>query len=66
MAKKIILALIILILIIIGLFTFTNIGGDSVDVYLDGENVTVTTNTLSNIDTASLNSDMLSFITLKV
>lgn len=59
MAKKIILALIILILLIIaGLFF---IGKDSVNVYLDGENVSVETHTFSNIDTNSLNSAICSY-----
>ncbi|WP_406535745.1 S24/S26 family peptidase [Methanobrevibacter sp.] len=59
MAKKIILALIILILLIIaGIFL---IGNDSVDVYIDGENVTVSTFTLSGIDTQSLNSEICDY-----
>lgn len=59
MAKKIILALIILVLLIIaGLFF---IGKDSVDVYIDGENVSVETFTLSDIDTNSLNSDICDY-----
>ncbi len=53
MAKKIILALIILILIVILGFIF--IVHDSVDIYFDGENVTVSTYTLSNVDKNSLN-----------
>ena len=57
MAKKIILALLILILIV-GAFAFTFLGQNTVDVYLDGENVTVNTNTFSNIDTAGLNSEI--------
>ena len=53
MAKKIILALIILILIVIaGMLFFLN---DSVDVYIDGENVTVESFTLSDVDSKSLN-----------
>ena len=59
MAKKIILALIILILLIIaGLFLF---GNNSVDVYLDGENVSVETHTLSGVDAKSLNTDICSY-----
>lgn len=57
MAKKIILALLILILIV-GAFAFTFLGQNTVDVYLDGENVTVKTYTLSNINTAGLNSEI--------
>ncbi|MBE6507964.1 MAG: peptidase S24 [Methanobrevibacter sp.] len=57
MAKKIILALLILILIV-GAFAFTFLGQNTVDVYLDGENVTVNTHTFSNIDTAGLNSEI--------
>lgn len=53
MAKKIILALIILILIILlGIIFF---GNDSVDVYNDGENITVETTTFSDIDKHGLN-----------
>ena len=59
MAKKTILALIILILLIIaGIFL---IGNDSVDVYIDGENVTVSTFTLSGIDTQGLNSEICDY-----
>lgn len=59
MAKKIILALIILILLIIaGLFLF---GNNSVDVYLDGENVSVETHTLSGVDAKSLNTDICNY-----
>ena len=59
MAKKIILALIILILLIVaGMFL---IGNDSVDVYIDGENVTVSTFTLSGIDTQGLNSEICDY-----
>lgn len=59
MAKKIILASIILILIVLLAFTF--IGKESVDVYNDGENVTVTTHTLSNINTENLNSEICDY-----
>lgn len=53
MAKKIILALIILILIVFaGLFIIEN---NSVDVYIDGENVTVETHTLADVNTSTLN-----------
>ena len=53
MAKKIILALIILVLI--GFLGFTFFANDTVDIYFDGENVTVSTYTLSGVDTDSLN-----------
>lgn len=56
MAKKIILALIILILLAFLALTF--IGNDSVNVYIDGENVSVSTNTLSNINTENLNHEI--------
>lgn len=46
MAKKIILALIVLILIIFAGIMFLN-GSDKVDIYIDGENITVEANTLS-------------------
>ena len=59
MAKKIILALIILILLVIaGMFL---IGNDSVDVYIDGENVSVSTFTLSDIDTQGLNTEICEY-----
>ncbi len=53
MAKKIILALVVLILAAVFAISFISI--DSVDVYIDGENVTVNTHTFSDIDTNSLN-----------
>ena len=53
MAKKLILALIILVLITF--FAFNYLGSDSVDIYIDGENVSVTTHSISGIDTNSLN-----------
>lgn len=56
MAKKIILALIILILIAVFAITFISV--DSVDVYMDGENVSVYTFTLSDIDKDSLNEEI--------
>lgn len=59
MAKKIILAVIIVILIaVFALIFFVN---DTVDVYIDGENVTVTTNTLTNIDKNSLSHDICDY-----
>lgn len=53
MARKVIL--ILLILIFISLFVILFINSDSVDVYIDGENVSVETHTLSNINTKKLN-----------
>lgn len=59
MAKKIILALIILILVIfLGIIFF---GNDSVDVYNDGENITVETNTFSDIDKHKLNKEVCNY-----
>lgn len=52
MAKRIILALIILILIIFLGITF--LGTDSVNIFIDGENITVETNTFSDIDRHAL------------
>ena len=63
MAKKVILALIILFLLVFLALNF--LGNDSVDVYIDGENVTVNTYTLSSIDSKSLNSEICEY-TLKV
>lgn len=55
MAKKAILAIILLILI--SVFAITFIYQDSVDVYIGGENVSVTTHTLHlNVDTKGMNS----------
>lgn len=59
MAKKIILALIFLILI--ALFGMLFLINDSVDVYIDGENVSVETHTLSDVDTRSLNEDLCDY-----
>ncbi|WP_458404306.1 S24 family peptidase [Methanobrevibacter sp.] len=59
MFKKIVLALLILVLIVFLAFTFTV--NNSVDIYLDGENVSVTTHTLSNIDTDSLNREICDY-----
>ena len=53
MAKKIILALIILILLV--LFGMNFLATDSVNIYIDGENVTVETQTLKDIDSSGLN-----------
>ena len=57
MAKKIILALIILIFI--GFLGFTFLVNDTVSIYIDGENV----NTLSNVDTESLNREICEYTT---
>lgn len=52
MAKKIILALLIIIFIIlIGI----HFAGNSVDIYIDGENITVETTTFADIDKHGLN-----------
>ena len=59
MAKKIILALIIIIVIFFLVFSF--LGNDSVNIYIDGENVSVTTNTLSGADTQRLNKDICDY-----
>lgn len=59
MAKKIILALIILFLIFFLALTF--LGNESIDIYLDGENVSVSTHTLSGADTRSLNKDICEY-----
>lgn len=53
MAKKIILALVIIILIILCGILF--LGNDTVDIYIDGENVSVETTTFSDIDKHGLN-----------
>ncbi|MBQ8016574.1 MAG: S24 family peptidase [Methanobrevibacter sp.] len=53
MAKKIILALIIIILIVFLGIVF--LGNDSVDIYIDGENVSVETTTFADIDKHGLN-----------
>lgn len=63
MAKKIILALLVLILIIIGGITL--FGGDTIDIYIDGENVTVETTTFSDIDRTGLTRDICDY-TLEV
>lgn len=53
MAKRIILALVIIILIIFCGILF--LGNDTVDIYIDGENVSVETTTFSDIDKHGLN-----------
>ena len=59
MAKKIILALIIIVVTFFLAFTF--LGNDSVNIYIDGENVSVTTHTLSGADTQRLNKDICNY-----
>lgn len=59
MAKKIILALIVLIFLLFLGFTF--FGNNTVDIYIDGENVSVNTFTLSGIDTENLNRDICDY-----
>ena len=59
MAKKIILALLILILIIFCGILF--LGNDTVDIYIDGENITVETHTFSAIDAHGLNEDICNY-----
>ena len=59
MAKKIILALIILILLIFLGIIF--LGNNSVEVYNDGENVTVETTTFSDIDKHRLNKEICNY-----
>lgn len=59
MAKKIILALAILILIVI--FGMLFLFNDSVDVYIDGENVSVETYTLSDVDTRAMNAEICDY-----
>lgn len=59
MAKKIILAVLILILIIF--FGILFFGNDTVDIYNDGENVTVETTSFSNIDKTSLSNELCDY-----
>lgn len=59
MAKKIILALVVLILVVIfGMLFLIN---DSVDVYMDGQNVSVKTHTISDVDIGSLNKEICDY-----
>lgn len=63
MAKKVILAIIILILIVfIGIVFLVN---NSVDIYNDGENVTVETTSLSTVDKSDLSNEICKY-TLEV
>lgn len=59
MAKKIILAL--LILILIAAFGMLFLINDTVEIYIDGENVSVETRTLSDVDTQSLNENICDY-----
>lgn len=59
MAKKIILALAILILIIFSGILF--LGENSVDIYIDGENISVETVTFSDIDKHALNIEICDY-----
>lgn len=62
MAKKIVLALVILIFIaVIALFMINNT--NTVDVYIDGENVSVETRSLSNVDLQGMNQEICDFTT---
>lgn len=61
MAKKIILALIILILI--GVFALMFIPQNSVDVYIDGENISVSSFSFEDIDFDNLNKDICNYTT---
>ena len=62
MAKKLILALIILILIAFAALFLIN-SHDRVDVFLDGENISVETHSLSNADLKALNSEICDYTT---
>ena len=59
MAKKIILALIILILVIFLGIVF--LGNNTVNVYNDGENVSVKTNTFADIDKQRLSKEICDY-----
>jgi len=59
MAKKLILALIIVIFV--AFFAFNFLGNNSTSIYIDGENVSVTTRTISGIDTESLNREICDY-----
>lgn len=57
--KAIFVAIILLLIIFLGLIA---IGNENVDVYIDGENVSVTTHTLNpKIDTKSMNRDICKY-----
>ena len=59
MAKKIILA--IIAIIIIAFFAFNFFLNDTVNVYIDGENVSVTTNTLPGVNSSGLNREICDY-----
>lgn len=59
MAKKIILALPILILIIFCGIIF--LGNDTVDIYNDGENITVETTTFADVDVNGMNNEICNY-----
>ncbi len=61
MAKKLILALIILIFIAFGALLMIN--NDTVDVYIDGENVSVETRSMSNVDIDRMNHEICNYTT---
>ncbi|MBQ2665410.1 S24/S26 family peptidase [Methanobrevibacter sp.] len=63
MAKKIILAVLVLILIIV--CGIALLGNNSVDIYNDGENVTVETTSFSNVDKNGLSNEICRY-TLEV
>ncbi|MBP3791911.1 MAG: S24/S26 family peptidase [Methanobrevibacter sp.] len=59
MAKKLILALIVLIFILF--FAFLMINNNTVNVYTDGKNISVETRSLNNIDFNSLNHEICDY-----
>lgn len=63
MSKKIILTIILLILTVFAGIIF--LGHDSVDIYIDGENITVETKSLSTVNKTHLNKDITNY-TLEV
>ncbi|WP_305554436.1 S24 family peptidase [Methanobrevibacter sp. V74] len=63
MSKKIILTIILLILTVFAGIIF--LGHDSVDIYIDGENITVETKSLSTVNKKHLNKDITNY-TLEV
>lgn len=63
MSKQIILTIILLILTVFAGIIF--LGHDSVDIYIDGENITVETKSLSTVNKTHLNKDITNY-TLEV
>lgn len=64
MAKKVVLAVTILILLALSVFCLNFLSNNSVDLYIDGENVSVHTHTLNtNVDVESLNYDICDYTT---